>query len=58
MSTRKYGRFGYFFKKDLTKGEPLTLKYRFLIGKEPASVPGRSEMPASEADAAYAVFVK
>jgi len=55
LSTRKYGRFGYFFKKNLTKGEPLTLKYRFLIGKEPASV---SETLASEANAAYALFVK
>jgi hypothetical protein len=58
LSTRKYGRFGYFFKRDLTKGEPLTLKYRFLIGKEPAAVSGRSETLASESDAAYAAFVK
>lgn len=58
LSTRKYGRFGYFFKKDLTKGEPLALKYRFLIGKEPAAVSGRSETLASEADAAYAAFAK
>jgi hypothetical protein len=58
LSTRKYGRFGYFFKRDLTKGQPLTLKYRFLIGKEPASVSGRSKTLSSEADAAYAAFVK
>jgi len=58
LSTRKYGRFGYFFKKDLTKGEPLALKYRFLIGKESGSVSGRSETLAGEADAAYAAFVK
>ena len=55
LSTRKYGRFGYFFKKDLTKGEPFALKYRFLIGKESAVVSGRSD---SEADAAYAAFAK
>jgi hypothetical protein len=58
LSTRKYGRFGYFFKRDLTKGEPLTLKYRFRIGKEPAAVSGRSEALAGEADAAYAAFAK
>ena len=58
LSTRKYGRFGYFFKRDLTKGEPLTLKYRFLIGKELASVSSRSETLAGEADAAYVAFVK
>jgi hypothetical protein len=58
LSTRKYGRFGYFFKKDLTKGKPLTLKYRFLIGKESGSVSGRSEILAGEANAAYAAFAK
>lgn len=58
LSTRKYGRFGYFFKRNLTKGEPLTLKYRFLVGKEPASVSGRSETSSSEANAAYAAFAK
>ena len=58
LSTRKYGRFGYFFKKDLTKSKLLTLKYRFLIGKEPASVSGRADTLASEADAAYAVFAR
>jgi hypothetical protein len=58
LSTRKYGRFGYFFKKALTKGKPLTLKYRFIIGQELAPVSGRSETLASEADAAYAAFVK
>ena len=58
LSTRKYGRFGYFFKKDLTKGDSLTLKYRFLIGKEPASVSGPSETLVSEANAAYAAFAK
>lgn len=58
LSTRKYGRFGYFFKKDLTQGKPLTLKYRFLIGKESGSVSGRSETLAGEANAAYAAFAK
>ncbi len=58
LSTRKYGRFGYFFKKDLTKDEPLTLKYRFLIGKENAPVAGRFETLAGEANAAHAAFVK
>ena len=58
LSTRKYGRFGYFFKKSLTQGKPLTLKYRFIIGQELAPVSGRSETLAREADAAYAAFVK
>jgi hypothetical protein len=39
LSMRKYGRFGYFFKKDLKKGEPLTLKYRFLVEHLPSSEP-------------------
>ena len=28
---RDYGRFGYFFKRNLKKDEPLTLKYRFIV---------------------------
>jgi len=58
LSTRKYGRFGYFFKKDLTKGESLTLKYRFLIGKESDAASGRAETLAGESAAVYAAFVK
>jgi hypothetical protein len=31
LSMRDYGRFGYFFKRELKKSEPLTLKYRFVL---------------------------
>ena len=41
LSWRGYGRFGFFFKKDLKKGEKLTLNYRFVT--QPAS-----EAPAKE----------
>ncbi len=41
VSTRAYGRFGYFFKKSLKKGEPLELRYRFVI--EQAEVPAEGE---------------
>jgi hypothetical protein len=41
LSMRDYGRFGYFFKKELKKSEPLKLKYRFAIEQveEPAAKP-------------------
>ena len=42
LSWRGYGRFGFFFKKDLKKGETLKLKYRFVT--QPAS-----EAPSKEA---------
>jgi hypothetical protein len=54
LSTRKYGRFGYFFKKDLTKDKPLALKYRFLI----AISSDHAKRHSVDADAAYAAFVK
>lgn len=37
LSWRDYGRFGFFFKKSMTKGETLDLDYRFLI--ESAAAP-------------------
>jgi hypothetical protein len=41
LSMRDYGRFGYFFKKELKKSEPLKLKYRFAIEQveEPVAKP-------------------
>ncbi len=44
LSMRDYGRFGYFFKKELKKSEPLALKYRFVIEavEEPAAKPKQS----------------
>lgn len=56
LSTRNYGRFGYFFKRALKKGEPLTLKYRFIIQKEAGSED--SDNRAAHAEAAYAAFAK
>lgn len=43
LSTRDYGRFGYFFKKDLRKEQPLTLKYRFIIDAA-ASRPAQDQL--------------
>jgi hypothetical protein len=57
LSTRKYGRFGYFFKKDLNKGQPLALKYRFLVehlAGPPPSSPARSV--SDEAQKLYEAF--
>lgn len=44
VSMRDYGRFGYFFKKKLKEGEPLTLRYRFLVEavEAPADKPKQS----------------
>ena len=56
LSTRNYGRFGYFFKKALKKGEPLTLKYRFVVDKEAATA--NPEGRAKEAEAMYATFAR
>jgi hypothetical protein len=50
LSMRDYGRFGYFFKKDLKKSEPLTLKYRFVIGQ--AHPPAAKPQPSPEQIAA------
>ncbi len=64
FSTREYGRFGFFFKRDLKKGEPLELKYRFLVRETtaPQTAPTRSDAQLREArkqaDAAYSAFVR
>jgi hypothetical protein len=64
FSTREYGRFGFFFKKDLKRGETLDVSYRFLVrnAEPPAETPKRSaaqiKKAREEADAAYARFVK
>jgi hypothetical protein len=59
LSMRKYGRFGYFFKKDLKKGQPLAIKYRFLLEHlpgPPSSSTARSV--SSEAQKFYDEFSK
>jgi hypothetical protein len=64
FSTREYGRFGFFFNRELKKGEPLEVKYRFLVREvaPPAAASKRSESQAREArkqaDAAYAKFLR
>jgi hypothetical protein len=64
FSTREYGRFGFFFNKDLKKGAPLEVSYRFLVqnAESPAQAPKRSAAQKAkvraEADAAYAKFLR
>jgi hypothetical protein len=63
FSTREYGRFGFFFKEQLKKDEPLRISYRFLVkvAETPAEAPKRSAAQAAkvrqEADSAYVKFV-
>jgi len=64
FSTREYGRFGFFFKRDLKQDESLELKYRFLVREAaaPAAASKRSAeqiaQARQDADAAYARFVR
>ena len=64
FSTREYGRFGFFFKKELRRDENLEVTYRFLVrnAEAPAEKPRRSAAQRAEArkeaDAAYAQFVR
>ena len=62
LSWRDYGRFGFFFAKELKKDEPLSLNYRFVT----QLAPGVSAKPTPEqlaefrqaAQAQYEAFVK
>jgi hypothetical protein len=64
LSMRDYGRFGYFFKRALQKGEALELRYRFVI--EETEAPARGNKPSDEqekqwktlAQERYKAFVK
>ena len=64
FSTREYGRFGFFFRKELKRDEDLEVKYRFLVrnAEAPAQSPKRSAAQLArarqEADAAYARFLR
>jgi hypothetical protein len=64
FSTREYGRFGFFFKKDLKKDATLDVRYRFVVrhADTPAQDPRRSPDQAAKAraaaEAAYAAFVR
>jgi hypothetical protein len=64
LSWRDYGRFGFFFKKSLKKGERLAVDYRFFV--EPAEAPaekgtlsaGQSTKARSQAAADFTAFAK
>jgi len=62
LSWRDYGRFGFFFKKDLKKDETLTLKYRFLTelaeGISAKPTDGQRAAFRKAAQAQYDAFVK
>jgi len=64
FSTREYGRFGFFFKKDLKKDEPLNVRYRFIVknadapAQDPRRSPDQIAKARAAADAAYAAFVR
>jgi hypothetical protein len=64
FSTREYGRFGYFFRRDIKQHAALALHYRFLLSgiPEPADSPKRSAAEIAtarrEMDLAYANFVR
>jgi hypothetical protein len=49
LSWRDYGRFGFFFKRNLTAGETLDLDYRFFI--EPAEAPASKPKPSDKQNA-------
>jgi hypothetical protein len=56
LSTRDYGRFGYFFKRSLKKDEALDLKYRFVI--QPLNSAGFADLESArkESEAQYSSF--
>ena len=56
LSTRNYGRFGYFFKRSMKKDEALDLKYRFFIQPLKSNGPGDPESARKEAEGQYASF--
>ena len=64
LSWRDYGRFGFFFKKSLKKGDALAVDYRFFV--EPSEAPAekaklsaaQSKKTASESAADFGAFVK
>ncbi|MED5381185.1 MAG: DUF6807 family protein [Verrucomicrobiota bacterium] len=57
LSWRDYGRFGYFLPKQLKKGEPFDLKFRFAIEEvdAPANAPKQSD---SQAKASHQLCAK
>jgi len=58
LSMRDYGRFGYFFKRSLKKGEPLTLSYRFVIEEAAKPSPELLVEQRKKGQALYDAFVR
>ncbi len=60
LSWRDYGRFGFFFRRSLRKGETLTVSYRFVIERlsEPERTQENKEKARKLAQALYEDFVK
>jgi len=63
LSMRNYGRFGYFFKRDLKKDQALDLQYRFIIAAvdppdhPPQRSPERQARDRKAAQASYEEFL-
>ncbi|WP_456338035.1 DUF6807 family protein [Fervidibacter sacchari] len=60
LSWRDYGRFGFFFRRTLRKGETLTVSYRFIIERlnEPERTPEARESVRKSVQALYEAFAK
>ena len=64
LSWRDYGRFGYFLPKNLKKGDPFNLKFRFAIEevKRPAKAPKQSVLQIEDSQKKciqrYKAFIK
>jgi hypothetical protein len=58
LSWRDYGRFGFFFKKELKWGDELEVKYRFIT--QPAAAPTTEGLAVHRAESAeeYKAFLK
>jgi len=60
LSWRDYGRFGFFFRRTLKKGEALTVSYCFIIERlnEPERTPQARESASKSVQALYEAFAK
>jgi len=60
LSWRDYGRFGFFFRRTLKKGETLTVSYRFVIERlnGPEQTPEAKENARKIAQSLYDAFAK
>ncbi|MCX7643630.1 MAG: hypothetical protein N2116_07490, partial [Armatimonadetes bacterium] len=60
LSWRDYGRFGFFFRRSLRKGETLSVFYRFVVEplREPERTMEAKERVRKNAQALYEDFVR